>query len=138
MLASPGQLAGETSPLHVEVLFDVKFLIIGDLHLHCAHPDSARADQARNTAKWVIERIEEHRPDVFVHMGDLGERTNGIDHHSLTVMTKLIAEVGRLMPAKRAFWLIGNHDYHTKTGDINLMSALAPLMPDQIVAWPSA
>ena len=48
-VASGARLVGEALPLHEEVLFDMKFLIIGDLHLSCTHPDSTRADQARNT-----------------------------------------------------------------------------------------
>ena len=117
--------------------FGVKTLVVGDLHIECGHLKSERTAQTKETLRWVLAEIDRLQPEVFVHLGDFGEDNRGVDHYSLSLMSWFISEVCRQVG--RSYWLVGNHDYFTADGGINLMSSLSPLMPDQHqVVWPWA
>ena len=113
----------------------MKFLVSGDLQLLCDDPGSPRSEQTRNTLSWIIREIDQHHPEVFVHLGDFGESNEGVDHYSLSLMTWFMRGVFDRTP--KSYWLTGNHDFFTEDGSINLMSALGSLMPPNHKAvWP--
>lgn len=113
----------------------MKFLVVGDLQLLCDDPASRRSEQTRNTLAWIVQAIEQHKPEVFVHLGDFGESNKGVDHYSLSLMTWFLRSVFDRVP--QSFWLTGNHDFFNEDGSVNLMSALGYLMPPNHKAvWP--
>lgn len=113
----------------------MKFLTIGDLQIDCDDANSQRSIQTRNTLGWLVDLIDNVKPDVVVHLGDYGENNNGVDHYSLMLMTWFISEVQRMVPC--SFWLAGNHDFKTESGDVNLMQSLRYLMNENHqVAFP--
>lgn len=115
----------------------MRFLVVGDLQLLCEDTASDRAEQSRGTLSWILSLMDQYRPDAFVHLGDLGERNDGIDHYTLSLVSWFVREVGNRIAPAHAFWLVGNHDYFTADGSINLMSSLAPWMePHHVVVWP--
>lgn len=113
----------------------MRVLVSGDLQIDASDSGSERAEQTRNTLAWILGQLDEHRPDMFVHLGDYGEDNRGVDHYSLTLMTWFASEVFRQVP--QSYWLVGNHDYFTEDGSVNLASALGYLFPENHhVAWP--
>lgn len=113
----------------------MKVLVIGDLQIEATDSGSPRAEQTRNTLSWVLSELDQHRPDMAVHLGDFGENNKGVDHYSLTLMMWFVSEACRRVP--QSYWLVGNHDYYTDDGGVNLMTALRYLMPENHrVAWP--
>lgn len=111
----------------------MRTLIIGDLQIDARNLIDDRAEQTRNTLAWVVQMAAHYQPDLAVHLGDYGESNEGVDHYSLSLMTWFAAELAK--QSKDQYWLVGNHDYKSDDGAINLMSSLEPLLPGT-VAWP--
>lgn len=114
----------------------MKFLIIGDLQISCPDGFSEHADLMRKTLTWITQVIAEEKPDAVVHLGDYGESNRGVDHYSLSLMTWFISAVSTYVRPENCLWLVGNHDYGNRTGTVNLMTSLSPLMPGHKIAWP--
>lgn len=116
----------------------MKTLVVGDLQIYCADSGSRRSEQTRNTLGWVIDQIDTLKPDLFVHLGDFGEDNQGTDHYSLTLMTWFASQVFQRVP--QSYWLTGNHDFYTKDGTVNLMTALGYLFSENhhaVFPWAS-
>ena len=114
----------------------MRVLVVGDLQILAIDPTSERTKIIKDSLAWVLQVIDHYRPEMFVHLGDLGESHQGIDHHSLGLVSQFIADVGKRFQKGMAFWLAGNHDFYTKDGDVNFMSSLKPLMEGHNIAVP--
>jgi len=113
----------------------LKILVIGDLQIDCADSTSKRSEQTQNTLCWLLSLIASQQPGMLVHLGDFGEDNRGVDHRSLGLMTWFLAEVFKSVPT--SYWLVGNHDFCTEDGSVNLMSSLGRLFsPSHQVVWP--
>lgn len=114
----------------------MRFLVVGDLQLHCEDQTADRTRQSVETLQWILGLLQEHRPDAFVHLGDFGESVHGVDHHTLALMTWFVANVGNQVGPNNCWWLVGNHDFYTRDGEVNLMRSLSHLMPGHNVPFP--
>jgi len=113
----------------------MKILVVGDLQILCEDSGGIRAEQTRGTLSWVLGVLDQYKPDAMVHLGDYGEDNRGVDHYSLTLMTWFMSETFKRV--EKSWWLVGNHDFCTEDGSVNLMTALQPLMPENHhVPWP--
>lgn len=112
----------------------MKILIAGDLQIY-GNLGSTRYDITVKTLNWLKDLLLNTSPDMFVHMGDFGEENASVSIPCLTLMTDFIHIAETF--SDKCYWLVGNHDYATNTGDYNLMSALASMMSDcSFVCWP--
>ncbi len=90
----------------------MRILLCGDTQIKGRNIESDRMSRMSKTIDWIEGLIDEHRPDMFVHMGDLGDINTHIEIPALSLVTRLI-DVGSR--ARQSMWLVGNHDYFTKT-----------------------
>lgn len=115
----------------------MNILVVGDLHINCIST-SDRHKITTSTLKWILDLVEELKPDAFVQLGDLGDDHSIISVFSLGLITDFIASISFVMKNKPTFWLVGNHDYASRDGCTNLLLSLSSFFPNNThLAWPS-
>ena len=118
----------------------MKYMVVGDLQVYGSDPDfygNHRLGYTNRTIDWILSQLANELPDVFVYLGDLGEDNTGVSMPSMHAICRLMSGVDDIMNGRPSYWLVGNHDYFTRDGSVNLMSSLGPLVPEfATVAWP--
>lgn len=99
----------------------MRIVVRGDLHLDLVSDGLRRLDEQARVVDFTLDVLEDLKPDVFVDLGDLFDRTRpSPDAYALAA--RYVLRLGELL-GHRAYVLAGNHDKPTR-GHAN---ALAPL-----------
>lgn len=112
----------------------MKFLVRGDLHLDLVSDGLPRLEEQRRITTYTIEVLEAVRPDFYVDLGDLFDRTRpspaayaeALSYSSALARWERDTHQGLL---ERTYILAGNHDKPSR-GEV---SALHPL--ERLSTW---
>jgi DNA repair protein SbcD/Mre11 len=102
----------------------VKILTRGDLHLDLISDGLRRLEEQARIVEHTLEVIRALKPDVFVDLGDLFDRTRP-SPASYALAVEYALALGREL-GHRAYVLVGNHDKPSR-GEENALTPLVAL-----------
>jgi DNA repair exonuclease SbcCD ATPase subunit len=103
----------------------VKVLAFSDVHLDDAvDPSGVQAELFKSTSEWLASLIREHQPSIVVNLGDTNHRDGGMTVGTIRLLKEFYSTLNAAIEGNRIFTIVGNHDQHSRNGELHVLEQL--------------